>query len=365
MKRLLLCLLGVCCSVLGGIGALPASSARAADTPLPDRPTFEAHIRPLLKAHCWHCHGEAERVEGSLDLRQARRLLKGGDTGPGAVPGQPGDSLLLERVESGEMPPGKKKLTPSEMALLRRWIEQGAVTARPEPEQVQPEFTDEERGFWAFQPVRRAVPPSPQHSDRVRTPVDLFLLAALEKQGLEFAPEADRHTLLRRLCFDLTGLPPTLDRLLAFERDTRPDAYERLVEELLASPRYGERWGRHWLDAAGYADSDGYSPKDLERKYAWKYRDYVVNSFNADLPWNQFLLEQLAGDELLTPPYRNLTPEQQRQLIATGFLRMAPDGTGDGEQEAKTARNEAIAETIKVVSTAVLGLTVGCAQCHD
>ena len=365
MKRLLLCLLGVCCSALGGIGALPASSARAADTPLPDRPTFEAHIRPLLKAHCWHCHGEAERVEGSLDLRQARRLLKGGDTGPGAVAGQPGDSLLLERVESGEMPPGKKKLTPSEMALLRRWIEQGAVTARPEPEQVQPEFTDEERGFWAFQPVRRAVPPSPQHSDRVRTPVDLFLLAALEKQGLEFAPEADRHTLLRRLCFDLTGLPPTLDRLLAFERDTRPDAYERLVEELLASPRYGERWGRHWLDAAGYADSDGYSPKDLERKYAWKYRDYVVNSFNADLPWNQFLLEQLAGDELLTPPYRNLTPEQQRQLIATGFLRMAPDGTGDGEQEAKTARNEAIAETIKVVSTAVLGLTVGCAQCHD
>jgi len=360
MKRLVLCLLG---AWIAGSGV--ESRLRAADPPRPERPTFEAHIRPLLKAHCWHCHGEAERVEGSLDLRQARRLLKGGDTGPGAVVGHPEQSLILERVNAGEMPPGKKKLTADEVALLQRWIEQGAPTARPEPETVQPDFTEEERGYWAFQPVRRGPPPAVRQGDRVSTPVDQFLLARLEEQGLGYGPEADRHTLLRRLSFDLTGLPPTLDRMLAFERDLRPDAYERLVEELLASPRYGERWGRHWLDAAGYADSDGYSPKDLERKYAWKYRDYVIGSFNADVPWNEFLTEQIAGDELLAPPYRNLNPDQQRQLIATGFLRMAPDGTGDGEQEAKIARNEAIGETIKVVSTAVLGLTVGCAQCHD
>ncbi|MCY2962592.1 MAG: DUF1549 and DUF1553 domain-containing protein, partial [Planctomycetota bacterium] len=190
-------------------------------------------------------------------------------------------------------------------------------------------------------------------------------MAELERHNLGFSPEADRATLIRRLSFDLIGLPPSPEAVDAFVNDNSPDAYELLVEQLLASPRYGERWGRHWLDAAGYADSDGYSTKDLDRKYAYKFRDYVIRSFNTDRPWDQFLVEQLAGDELLAPPYKNLTPEQSEKLIATGFLRMAPDGTGDGEVEPQAARNEVVAETIKVVSTSILGLTVGCAQCHD
>jgi hypothetical protein len=177
--------------------------------------------------------------------------------------------------------------------------------------------------------------------------------------------EADRETLIRRVTFDLTGLPPTPEAIDKFVADTAPDAWAKLVDELLASPSYGERWGRHWLDVAGYADSDGYNETDVERPWAWKYRDYVIRSFNNDKPWNQFLVEQLAGDELLTPPYQDLTPEQADQLIATGFLRMCPDGTAAGGPDVVTARNDVIAETIKVASTAVLGLSVGCAQCHE
>src|SRR5436190_734062 len=178
-------------------------------------------------------------------------------------------------------------------------------------------------------------------------------------------PAAEKQTLIRRVYFDLVGLPPSPHEVAAFTADDSPDSFEKLLDRLLASPRYGERWGRHWLDVAGYADSDGYTEKDPERKYAYKYRDYCLRSLNADKPWNTFLVEQIAGDELLTPPYTNLSSEQADLLAATGFLRMAPDGTADGGVDQTAARNDCVAETIKIVSSSLLGLTVGCAQCHN
>jgi len=347
------------------LALLATPAALAADENATAPVTFEAHVRPLLKAHCWQCHGD-EEFKGRLDARLARSLLKGGESGPAIVPGNHAESLLYERVAAGEMPPGKKKLAPREMELLARWIDGGAKTARAEPETLAAgdTFTEEERAHWSFQPIRRPPLPGVKRPDIVRSPIDAFLLARLEAQNLAFSAEADRIKLSRRLFYDLTGLPPTPEAVDRFVQDSAPGAYERLVDELLETPAYGERWGRHWLDAAGYADSDGYSEKDLERKWAWRYRDYVIRAFNSDKPWNEFLVEQLSGDELLTPPYANLTAAQADSLIATGFLRMGPDGTGDGEVEQNVAKNETVAETIKIVSTSLLGLTVGCAQCH-
>jgi len=329
--------------------------------------TFERGVRPILKANCFQCHGDEEPFKAALDLRFARTMLKGGKAGAAAVAGQSAESLIHQRIAAGEMPPGEKKLTAKEIAVIAAWIDQGAKTARPEPEQPADShgFSDDERSFWSFQPIRRPPVPELKNGQAARTIIDSFLAAELEKRGLGFSLEADKRTLIRRLYFDLVGLPPQPEAVERFIADESPDAYERLVDELLASPRYGERWGRHWLDVAGYADSDGYSEKDLERKYAYKYRDYVIRAFNDDKPWTDFIIEQLAGDELLTPPYTNLIPEQAEKLIATGFLRMAPDGTGDGAVEQDLARNEVVAETIKIVSTSLLGLTVGCAQCHN
>lgn len=346
---------------------LEGISLCAAEKPAAEEVTFEKHVRPIFKAHCFQCHGEGERVKGKLDLRLRRHVANGGDSGPTIEPGKPADSLLLERIEAGEMPPGDKKVSKPEIAMIRRWIAEGAITARPEPESItdDTDLTEEDRTYWSFQPIRRSPTPVVATNNRIRTPVDAFLLAPLERNGLTFSSEADKITLLRRLYFDLIGLPPTPEQTRQFLADDGPDACERLVDSLLESPHYGERWGRHWLDVAGYSDSDGYSEKDLERKYAYKYRDYVIRAFNDDKPWNEFITEQLAGDELLTPPYSNLTPEQSEKLIATGFLRMGPDGTGDGAVDQNAARNETIAETIKIVSTSLLGLTVGCAQCHN
>ena len=332
-----------------------------------DAPHFETHIRPILKAHCWHCHGEEAELQGKLDARFARTLLAGGDSGPAVIPGQHAVSLLHQRIQSGEMPPGEKKVSASELQLLARWIDAGATTLRPEPEAAAPGaiIADEDRQHWAFQPIVQPAVPETSRADLVRSPIDAFLLQKLEQQSLSFGPAADRETLLRRITIDLTGLPPTPAAIDEFVADQSPEAWNTVIDSLLNSPAYGERWARHWLDVAGYADSDGYTEKDPERPWAWKYRDYVIRSINADKPWNQFLVEQLAGDELLTSPLQNLSPEQADLLTATGFLRMVPDGTADGGVDQPTARNDVIAETLKTVSTSLLGLSVGCAQCHQ
>ncbi len=328
--------------------------------------TYEKHVRPILKAHCFQCHGEEEKPKAKLDLRLVRSMLQGGKSGPAVVAGKPDESLLWERISAGEMPPGKKKLTPRERTTLQAWIAQGARTARPEPDKLAAahEWTEEERQFWSFQPIRRPGLPVVRNSERVRTAIDAFLLEKLEARKLGFSPEADRPTLIRRLSFDLLGLPPAPEEIDAFVKDTRPDAYEQLVDRLLASPHYGERWARHFFDVAGYADSDGYSARDSERKYVWKYRDYLIRALNADRPWDELIREQLASDEMLKPPYVNLQPADQDRLIATGFLRLAPDGTSDPGVDPIQARNDTVAETIKIISTSLLGLSVSCAQCH-
>ncbi|MBS0209573.1 MAG: PSD1 domain-containing protein [Planctomycetes bacterium] len=335
---------------------------KAAPTPL----TFEQHVRPLLKQHCFQCHGEEPNPEGSLDLRLVRTMTTGGDSGAAIAPGKASASLLIEKLRAGEMPPGEKKLPAAEIDRIARWIDGGAKTARPEPAALShDDITDEERQHWSFQPVKRPEVPKVKHGDLVRTPVDAFLLAKLEEQGVAYSPTADKRTLVRRVYFDLWGVPPTPDQVDEFLADTAPDAWDRLVDRLLASPHYGERWGRLWLDVAGYADSDGASEKDIVRQYAYKYRDYVIRSINSDKPFDEFIREQVAGDEMLAPPYTNLTPAQTDRLVATGFLRMGPDGTGAGEGDQNVARNEVMAETIKIVSTSLLGMTVGCAQCHS
>ncbi len=371
-------------------------------------PTFEKDIRPILKAHCFDCHGEGEQLKGGLDVRLRRFLVAGGDDGPAIVPGKPDQSELLKLVESGKMPKRDKKLTPAEIALLRQWIATGAKTARPEPAELPKGtsgITEEERSFWSFQPIRQPAVPKTKSRDRARTPVDAFLVAAMKPAGVRFSPDADPVTLIRRVTLDLTGLPPTPEEVEAFVREcaeeknlegrktgTKPggsnasnpsgfpafqiqsagSAYERLVDRLLDSPHYGERWGRHWLDVTGYADSDGYSDADPPRAYAYKYRDYVIRAFNDDKPLDRFLTEQLAGDELAQATSANaasvaLASAESRDLLtATGFLRMGVDGSAtDALTDRDAVRNQVMADTLKIVSTSLLGLSVGCAQCHD
>ncbi|MEQ9409994.1 MAG: PSD1 and planctomycete cytochrome C domain-containing protein [Fuerstiella sp.] len=349
------------------IVVLLAGSARSEDI------SFERHVRPILKAHCFHCHGEGGEKEGGLDLRLRRLMVEGGDSGPAIVPEAADESLLLERIQSGDMPPGDdKRLPQKDIDLLTQWITSGARTARAEPTNIGdgPVFTEEERSYWAFQsPDRPPVPDVPDVADvadvadagRVRTAIDAFILN--RQNG--FAADADRERLVRRAWFDLIGLPPSPADVDAALNDDRDDWWERLIDQLLASEHYGERWGRHWLDVAGYADSEGYTEEDKERKHAWRYRDYVIQSFNRDKPFDVFVQEQLAGDEMVPLPHRNLTPDAVEKLTATGFLRMAPDGTASGGIDKAAAQNQAIADTLEIVSTALLGLTVNCAQCHD
>ncbi len=342
------------------------TAARIAQAAEPAGPKFETDVRPILKAHCWQCHGEVEELKGELDTRLARLVLQGGESGPAIVPGRHAESLLYERVSSGEMPPGPKTLSKQEIAILARWIDAGAGTLRPEPEILAREgnFTEEDQQHWSFQPIQRAELPTVENTRQLRSPIDAFLLARLEELGLGYSQPASRETLIRRLSLDLHGLPPPPAAVEMFVADQEPGAYDRLVDRLLSSPAYGERWARHWLDVAGYADSDGVTKQDSVRAWAYKYRDYVIRAFNTDKPWDSFLIEQLAGDELLTAPYENLSRQQADKLIATGFLRMSPDGSSGSTLDQDATRNQTVAEVIKVVSTSLLGLSVGCAQCH-
>lgn len=335
--------------------------------------TFERDVRPILKVHCTHCHGEEEKPEAGLDLRLRRFMDKVLDGGEHVlVPGQPEKSELVQIIRRGDMPKQGKQVSAGDLAIIEKWIAQGAKTARPEPATLAhgAVISEEDREYWAFQPVKRPVVPTDVDAKKVRTPVDAFLLAELRGKGLDFAPEADRRTLIRRVTLDLTGLLPKPEAVEAFVADPSPLAYENLVERLLGSKEYGERWARHWLDVVGYADSNGYSEADSVRAEAWRYRDYVIRSMNEDKPWSEFIQEQVAGDELAGATQGDyqqavLDAKHRDQLIATAFLRMAPDGTGDPVDDPKLAKNQVIAEQMKVMTSSLMGLTVACAQCHD
>jgi len=338
--------------------------------------TFERDVWPILKTHCAGCHGEAKELSGGLDLRLRRLIVAGSDSGEVIVPGKSGESLLIDYVRSGEMPPQEElRLPTEEVDVLAKWVDAGAPTLQPEPKSTplpgEILITDFERSHWAYRTIERPELPAAGVEDAASdNPIDAFIAQRLKENGLEFSPAADRRTLIRRATFDLLGLPPTPEEVEAFIHDQSPQAYESLIDRLLQSPHYGERWGRHWLDAAGYADSEGYNDKDDVREDAWRYRDYVIRSLNADKPWDQFIVEQLAGDELVGATHANAQqlangdPKALEALTATGFLRMAPDGSGSSPADPLLARNQAVTETLKVVSTALLGTSLACAECH-
>jgi len=325
--------------------------------------TYETHIRPIFRAHCFDCHGAADEMKGKLDLRLVRLIQKGGESGPAIVPGEPAESYLLQRITKGEMPPGEDSLSTAEIRVIEQWIASGAKTARPEPESIGPGLgiTLEERSFWSFQPIRRPV--VTELSPSARTPIDELILRQAP-DGPGFSPDADRRTLIKRAYFDLIGLPPTPDEMQKWLAADANGWFDRLLTELLDSPHYGERWGRHWLDVAGYADSEGYTVKDDVRPWAYKYRDWVIHALNEDKPFDRFIIEQLAGDELAGPQNGDLTAEQIDLLTATGFLRMPADGTGSGANN-PDGRNQVMTDTLKIIGTSLLGLSIQCAQCHD
>jgi cytochrome c553 len=343
-----------------------ASPVRA-DPPV-DAEFFEKKVRPLLVANCTTCHG-AEKQKGGLRLDSRAALLKGGDTGPALKPGDPANSLLVQLVRYDgdiKMPP-KGKLADDDIATLTAWVKGGA----PWPDTGAGPASGpggtvvlhaRAKAHWSFQPVKRpAVPEITNHKSQITNPVDAFLLAKLQAAGLTFAPPADKRVLVRRLYFDLIGLPPTPEEIEAFLKDDSPDAYEKLVEKLLASPHYGERWARHWLDLVRFAETHGHE-FDFEIPDAWRYRDYVVRALNADLPYDRFLTEHVAGD-LLPTPRRNPKDGANESVVATGFwfFHEALHSPVDVRKD----QADRVDNQIDVFGKAVLGLTVACARCHD
>ena len=336
-------------------------------------PVTEKDVLPIFQLRCAKCHGK-RRQEAGLDLRTLAARLKGGKSGPALVPGDLAKSLLFQRVIREEMPPQDMMFenqvrppTDTEVEVLRKWIAGGAL---PEPDE---RVADAERhgppegsDFWSLRPPIRPTPPSVNDQAKVRNPIDAFLLERLESKGLSFSPEADRRALMRRAFLDLTGMPPTPEEINAFLSDEQPGAYERLIDRLLASRHYGERWAQIWLDLAGYADSEGVIEEDRLRLHAWRYRDYVIRALNADKPYDRFLHEQLAGDELFDyENVKDVTQEHVDTLAATGFLRLTPDGTYGSATGSLDERMTVISDEIHVLASSLLGMTVGCARCHD
>ena len=315
---------------------------------------FESKVRPLLSERCFECHSE-KKQKGGLRLDSREAILQGGESGSAMVPGDPAQSLLIAAVHYDDadlqMPP-KEKLGKRAVQDLEQWIAAGAAWPGDGGEAVNTgesaetafAITDEHRAYWAFQPV----------SEQAAASLDEIVDATLEDKGLQPNAEASREVLIRRASFDLIGLPPTYEAAQAFAADADPNAFPKLVDRLLAMPDYGERWGRHWLDVVRYAQSNGYE-RDDEKPNSWRYRDYVIDSFNADKPYDRFILEQLAGDEL---------PDGgDAGLIATGFYRL---GVHDDEPDDKRAAEfDALDDMLKATTETFLGLTAGCARCHD
>jgi mono/diheme cytochrome c family protein len=336
---------------------LLAAGPAAAQAPVDDA-FFEAKVLPLLAQHCQQCHGK-DKHKGELRLDTRAGFAKGGETGPAVVPGDPAKSLLVQAVKYDgdlKMPP-KGKLPDADVAVLEAWVKGGApwpaekAVAEGGPKDAF-DLHARAKAHWSFQPIRRPTTP---------TTIDGFLRARLEPAGLTFAPPADPRALIRRVTFDLTGLPPTPEEIDAFARDADPMAYEKLVDRLLASPAYGERWGRHWLDLARYAETHGHE-FDFEIPDAWRYRDYVVRAFNADLPYDRFLTELIAGD-LIERPRRNPDDGSNESLTATGFWWLGEAKHSPVDSRAEYA--DRVDNQIDAFGKAVLGLTLACARCHD
>jgi hypothetical protein len=321
---------------------------------------FEKEVRPLLKASCFACHGDSKKIKGGLRLTSREAILKGGNSGPAVVLEKPEQSLLLQAVNYVEpkMPP-KGRLPQAQIEILTRWVRMGIpwpagakqATAKPHGP---PPVDEQARQFWSFRPVIRPVLPVVKETGWLTNPIDCFVLAKLEAAGLEPAPPADKGSLLRRVYYDLIGLPPTPAEVDAFLADRSPDAYEKVVDRLLASPHYGEHWARHWLDLVRYAESNSFE-RDAAKPNVWHYRDYVIRSLNQDKPYNQFIREQLAGDEL-----EKVTADS---LIATGYYRL---GQWDDEPvDPVQARYDELDDIVATTGQVFLGLTVNCARCHD
>ena len=349
--KLLLCLL-FCAGLLSWQAGLSARSA--SNLTQQSKVEFVRDIQPIFAANCYQCHS-AQKASGQLRLDAKAAAMKGGISGAAILPGNSKDSRLVHRLlglnDEARMPMGGQ-LKPEQIELIKRWIDEGALW--PESESAIRNPQSAIPTHWAFVAPTRAALPSVKNTAWIRTPVDAFILSAIEKRGLTASPEASKETLIRRLSLDLTGLPPSLKEIDEFLADTSPQAYEKLVERLLASPHYGERWGRWWLDAARYADTNGFE-KDLPRSI-WPYRDWVIKAFNQNMPFDQFTIEQLAGD--LLP---NATLDQK---IATGFLRnsmLNEEGGIDPEQ----FRVEGLIDRVDAIGKSFLGLTINCAQCHN
>lgn len=348
--KLYYALLGLSCILATGVAQAADDASRAAAK------FFESEVRPILANRCFKCHGEAKQ-SGGLRLDNIGYIKTGGDSGPAIESTDLDSSLLIMaiRYDGLEMPPDGK-LPPSEIAILERWVKEGAYWPADEAVRVDVDefgFTTEDRKFWSFQPLTNPSPPQVD-SSWARTEIDRFVAAKHAELGLTAAPEADRHELVRRLYFTLHGLPPTQEQVDAFVKDKSPDAYERLVDALLASPRYGERWAQHWLDLTRYAESDGYN-QDATRPAAWAYRDYVIKSLNADKPYDQFVREQLAGDEI--------DRDNPEVLVATSYLRNPIYEYN--QRDARGQYEVVLTDTTDNAGELFLGLSMGCAKCHD
>ncbi len=339
--------------------AIPALAQTAADLQF-----FETKVRPILATQCYSCHSaKAKTPFGGLRADSRADLLKGGDSGPAIVPGQPGDSRLIQAISyktSPKMPPGGR-MKPEEIEALTEWVRRGAPWPAEAPGTVpaaQARPANFGRDHWAWQPLTKPEPPRVEREDWPANRIDRFILAKLEKAGIGPALDAGRHVMLRRVTFDLTGLPPTPEEIDRFVNDPDPKAYEKLVDRLLESPAFGERFARHWLDGTYYADNIEIGRR-IPARDAWRYRDYVIDAFHRDMPYDQFLREQIAGD--LMPA--ESPADRRRQLIATGFLALGPWALVQADKE--QLRMDVVDMQADMIGKSVLGVTLGCARCHD
>jgi mono/diheme cytochrome c family protein len=357
-RTIFLILVGVSACAFG-VERTKGVAPPAAERPSPANGArfFETQVRPILQTHCIGCHG-GDKVRSGLKLTSRDAVLTGGERGPAVLPERPEKSLLLQAINHRDlkMPP-RGKLPQAQLDVLARWVKMGAPwsgAAGTVKRHGPPPVDDKARAFWSFRPVVRPKVPAVRNAGWARTPIDAFILAKLEAVGLQPAPPARKAALLRRVYYDLIGLPPSPEEVADFLADSSPGAYEKVVDRLLASPHHGEKWARHWLDLVRYAETNGYE-FDTIKPQAWRYRDYVINSFNADKPYDRFIREQLAGDELV--------PGSAEGLVATGYYRVGPWDSGAPDR--LQARYDELDDIVGTTGQVFLGLTVHCARCHD